>query len=788
MTCKWHWRGGIRFALWLVALCFLVLSLHAQCTTVAPGICNTGLSTAQNNLLGPLTPYGSNPWIFGDLAEKATADNMAPAALALAPMLGTALAGTVSHAQGTQTIATTADLTTPLAGQSWVAVAWNTVDGTGTGRALCPIQSVTSTTITCSENLFEPNFSGVSAFLLPPPAPPSGLDFQSWTTENPSVVWNYYDVAIGLYRLYYRTLTTTYQTDARAYSDIQWQWVIDHGYRLVAPRAGAMISQFLRASEGLSGRWPGLFNWISLQVPQWANPAASPAIDNREAGYVLWDIALGAKNDTDPTRHAQYCTWLGTYVPTWNSVQAPDGSWPEEEYMLNPTFVSAPKTFISPFLYQGAPWREAINVKAMEAAYESLNDTTSQGCNNPTLATATLTAITNAVTWQNNYGRDTSNRGIYYEVNSQSDDQDTIANPPGTVSITLGSTALVGVGASFLSTCTSDPFIGFNTTRQIYKLASCADDTHATLTVNYGLYGESSNLSASTIALAPAAFSGCHSSATWCFGSAGDRNLTRTYCGDIGWLYGQTLNSTYLGWTNECLSAQLGGPTAGLTSAANITSFVLPCTGAACDGYVSDAFTGAANCGDTSNIPPCVYGGSLYSNMGKNFGEAFGAPGIDNALGWRLFSTPTSPTITSTSPLPSGVVGTPYSFTFTATGTTPITWTGTGLPGWATLASGGLFSGTPSAAATTTFNVTATNTAGSAGPSPFTITVTSAAGPTCSPKTHVSPPNVTDVQLQTNMALGVIACTNSLTGSGCTVVDVQRVVNALLGGACVVGP
>jgi hypothetical protein len=35
-------------------------------------------------------------------------------------------------------------------------------------------------------------------------------------------------------------------------------------------------------------------------------------------------------------------------------------------------------------------------------------------------------------------------------------------------------------------------------------------------------------------------------------------------------------------------------------------------------------------------VAPCVYGGSLYGNLGKNFGEAFGAPGIDNALAWRL--------------------------------------------------------------------------------------------------------------------------------------------------------
>jgi hypothetical protein len=60
---------------------------------------------------------------------------------------------------------------------------------------------------------------------------------------------------------------------------------------------------------------------------------------------------------------------------------------------------------------------------------------------------------------------------------------------------------------------------------------------------------------------------------------------------------------------------------------------------------------------------------------------------------------------------------------------------------------------------------------------------------TCSPKTHVSPPTVTDIQLQTNMALGIVACTNNITQTGtCNTTDVQRVVNAALGGACVIGP
>jgi len=603
------------------------------------GIVQTGLPPAQDNLLGPLIPSGNSPWIFGDLAETGVANNMAPAALAAAPTLGAALPGTASWASGTNTITTTADLTTALSGQSWVVFAWNTIDGAGTGRFLCPISSVSATTISCSENHFEPAASGVTAYLLPAPDS-NGEDFQSWTTENPTLVWNYYDVAIGLYRLYYRTGNTVYQTYARQYADITWQWTLDHGYRHVAPRASAMLSQFFRALDGHSERFPALYNWINLQVPFWANPAGSPNIDNRESGYMLWDIALGAKTDTDPTRHAQYCSWLSTYTATWNSVQAADGSWPENDYSNNFSYVSAPKSFTSPFLYQGAPWREAINVKAMEAAYESLNDPTSQGCNNLSLAIPTLAAITNAVTWQNNVGRDTNDRGIFYEVNSQSDDQDTVYHPGGTVSINVSSASLTGSGTNWQTAgyCDGTHFIGMETPQTVYKIASCSSNTAATLTVAFGLYGEKVNVSGSQYSIAPAAFTGCHSSATYCFGSTGDRNLTRTVCGGVAWLYAQTFNSTYKAWADECVSATLGGPTAGLTKAANLGSITLPCSGPACDGYVNDTVAAAASC--YTQAAPCVYGSYLYGNLGKNFGEAFGAPGIDNALAWRLVVSP----------------------------------------------------------------------------------------------------------------------------------------------------
>src|ERR1700691_1757211 len=73
--------------------------------------------------------------------------------------------------------------------------------------------------------------------------------------------------------------------------------------------------------------------------------------------------------------------------------------------------------------------------------------------------------------------------------------------------------------------------------------------------------------------------------------------------------------------------------------------------------------------------------------------------------------TPTAPSITTTS-LPAGSVGTPYSATIAATGgTAPYTFsvtTGT-LPAGLTLSTGGTISGTPTAVGTSPFTVTVTD-------------------------------------------------------------------------------
>ncbi len=119
------------------------------------------------------------------------------------------------------------------------------------------------------------------------------------------------------------------------------------------------------------------------------------------------------------------------------------------------------------------------------------------------------------------------------------------------------------------------------------------------------------------------------------------------------------------------------------------------------------------------NSSPFAGQASDGTNPGVNFTL------LDIALGTTP-PTPNPPVIITTSPLPGGTNGVPYSFQFSATSTIPVTWSGSGLPGWASLSASGLLTGTPNAIATTTMSITATNTSGSDGPHSFAITIVGA--------------------------------------------------------------
>ena len=93
--------------------------------------------------------------------------------------------------------------------------------------------------------------------------------------------------------------------------------------------------------------------------------------------------------------------------------------------------------------------------------------------------------------------------------------------------------------------------------------------------------------------------------------------------------------------------------------------------------------------------------------------KAVNAVGDGTKLLYIVINTNPNPIIT-TSSLPSGAVGTAYSQTLTATGSTPITWsieTGT-LPDGLDLSTAGVISGTPSTTGTSSFTVKATNATG----------------------------------------------------------------------------
>ena len=130
----------------------------------------------------------------------------------------------------------------------------------------------------------------------------------------------------------------------------------------------------------------------------------------------------------------------------------------------------------------------------------------------------------------------------------------------------------------------------------------------------------------------------------------------------------------------------------------------------------------------------------LQPGAGPTYTEAMTVdPATGNLYAW---ATPTSgsdaeiwqgniggaagPVITSSSPIYPGTQSAEYSFSFAATGISPINWTVTtgALPSGLTLSSSGVLSGTPTTAGTSMFSVQATNSMGVSTPQLYSLTIT----------------------------------------------------------------
>ncbi len=102
-----------------------------------------------------------------------------------------------------------------------------------------------------------------------------------------------------------------------------------------------------------------------------------------------------------------------------------------------------------------------------------------------------------------------------------------------------------------------------------------------------------------------------------------------------------------------------------------------------------------------------------------------GSPASSGPITITVAAADVAPSFTNASP-PAGAVGAAYGYQFTASGSPAPTFAvaGGGLPAGLSLNSTGVLSGTPTSAATSTFTVQATNSAGSATTGSVTVTVT----------------------------------------------------------------
>lgn len=131
-----------------------------------------------------------------------------------------------------------------------------------------------------------------------------------------------------------------------------------------------------------------------------------------------------------------------------------------------------------------------------------------------------------------------------------------------------------------------------------------------------------------------------------------------------------------------------------------------------------------------------------------------GCPGASVTLGQGTIAINTAtcgPVAVLTAPVinvptpPQGTTSSPYSYTFTASGSTPLTWINSNVPpaGLTLNASTGTLSGIPTSVGMTTLNLTAANAAGTSPAVPVTINIVAPSGPPTI--TSLAPPSTATV-------------------------------------------
>lgn len=553
----------------LLALVFS-LSLHAACTTDAKGVCLPPANASIAQLIGPVAPLTATDVSYYTITVPLVIDNLVASALANPPTLGAAImgSGTCTYTDapsalfcpgGNFTTFTCRTCGSPI---TQLIVAWNTVDGAGTGRYLDTVETIIDNThllFTTFQTLASPG-TNLSVYFAG--AESSTYQHVFWQQQpgNYSDSWNYYGVCDAIYRHYVYTADATWLTKFRSWSDIIWQWSSDHGRVWSGQKDVDWMCMFLRALDGHPERMASLYPTaqfaLSQDLEDATNYGRTVVQDTRERGYMTAGLVEGAIADTtanggSDVHHAWYCARLGEQITGWITHQETSGMMDEPIAQWVQGFPYSGKT--------NAPWRSNVWIKAWQMAYVLFMDTTSAGCNNTTLAALLLPAIQKAVDWDYGWGVSKlalgGNGYSHYAVGSPSRGQDCCGDyvtGTGTIAFTLTSTAIVGTGTSFIAqglnsgtrfVASTDPLTYHY--KSIYKVDSCSNETHCVLSQAFGTFSEPSSTTVSTFLVtepSPAGTGGCASSADFCEVTdqtppKGDPNSIRDYSAQQAWMY-----------------------------------------------------------------------------------------------------------------------------------------------------------------------------------------------------------------------------------------------------------
>ncbi len=542
---------------------------------------------------------------------------------------------------------------------------WNAPDGTGTGRTLYSASIQDDTHLT------------LDTYFLPPIAQAVNIQYSHPDTGELGVYWNYvgqpsnnlnyYDVVHALFKLYYRTGLTKYQTEARMLADNWYKYASGQGYAISAPRVIGYLGLIDRAIDGHYSIWGALDYYLNYPWPLttlFTSSTPYPVgtiFDARETGYAVRFLAraasLFANSDGTPNaaKRTQYCGELHNVVANLLvAAQDPLGQWQEDLYSEN---ISYPGARINGN-FGSAPWRDAMSGLALEESYDVLT-----GCGDRVTAAAALSTVQKFANLVHDYGQGTG-FGQFYSIQYASTTETNVhagtvvpgsgqAVAPattGTLSVTSGSAIVTGTGTNFTTIfakvghnpvdTVDATFIGIPaqsanslSCNATLEVASVQSDTQLTLTQNWACASASAiNGGGYGWVAAPHAARNCNlmgSQAQTCEGDP-DPSLSHEVHALWSWIYWKTGDLKYRQWALQSFGTDYGGAGGG-------PGTPTPPVGPYATGATGNFVWALPAC--SSSSPPCGGYGAINS-LGKNYAFSAGAGNASNALAYFVLGTP----------------------------------------------------------------------------------------------------------------------------------------------------